>query len=240
MDCKFFSRAASTAALCILTALAGCRRDEPDNTDDQVVPGEDKIKTSVVRLNFVGEGATKTFTVTSEEIWAAECEADWLELSPVEGSGTTTVTAVAPSNDSDDPRETTVRIALKSDPSVSVDLPVSQAAAGAKEEPGQVIDRSEFTETTNWGVTGSIMGLNWGSGGDDIPMLGEPGGWMAAFDVTVASGEEFKFRMNGDWRRTSVPEAEILPSTRSTSLPTTAATSSSTPAPTTSTSNQTL
>ena len=199
MDCKFFSRAASTAALCILTVLAGCRRDEPDNTDDPVVPGADKIKTSVVRLNFVGEGATKTFTVTSEEIWAAECEADWLELSPTEGSGTTTVTAVAPSNDSDDPRETTLRIALKSDPSVSVDLPVSQAAAGAKEEPGQVIDRSEFTETTNWGVTGSIMGLNWGSGGDDIPMLGEPGGWMAAFDVTVASGEEFKFRMNGDW-----------------------------------------
>ena len=58
-----------------------------------------------------------------------------------------------------------------------------------------VVSQSDFTQSSPWTIIGTIGGANWNN---DIAMKSD-GTWHAAFSVSVASGEEFKFRKNKGW-----------------------------------------
>lgn len=55
--------------------------------------------------------------------------------------------------------------------------------------------RSEFSQSSPWSVIGTIGGSGWDK---DITMQSS-GDWHAAFDVSVAASDEFKFRKNKGW-----------------------------------------
>lgn len=55
--------------------------------------------------------------------------------------------------------------------------------------------RSEFSQSSPWSVIGTIGGSSWDK---DITMQSS-GDWHAAFDVSVAASDEFKFRKNKGW-----------------------------------------
>ena len=57
------------------------------------------------------------------------------------------------------------------------------------------VSRSDFSQNSAWSIIGTIGGANWDK---DIAMKTD-GTWHAAFDVTVAATEEFKFRKNKGW-----------------------------------------
>ncbi len=185
-------------------------------THPETAPVDTSLKSNVTELTFKGDGAAKPFTVNTQAAWKAGPDVDWVSLDEIEGTGPKTVIATAAANPTETEREGKIRIWLTDNESVFLEIPVRQSGKGQKEPtpvtpdqsedpssepetPGKLIPREDFAEATDWGVTGSIMGLNWGMAGDDIPMLGEPTGWMAAFDIVVADGEEFKIRKDGDW-----------------------------------------
>ena len=58
-----------------------------------------------------------------------------------------------------------------------------------------VVSQSDFTQSSPWTVIGTIGGSSWDK---DIAMKSD-GTWHAAFDVTVAATDEFKFRKNKGW-----------------------------------------
>ena len=63
---------------------------------------------------------------------------------------------------------------------------------GASADP-----RAAMTETSPWGVIGSIAstGNSWGA---DEPMVTD-GTWHACLGLTLSAGDEFKFRKDADW-----------------------------------------
>lgn len=63
---------------------------------------------------------------------------------------------------------------------------------GASSDP-----RAKMTETSPWGVIGSIAstGNSWGA---DEPMVTD-GTWHACLGLTLSAGDEFKFRKDADW-----------------------------------------
>ena len=63
------------------------------------------------------------------------------------------------------------------------------------DDNGEVISQSDFTQSSAWTIIGTLQGTSWNQ---DFEMKSD-GTWHAAFNVAVASGEEFKFRKNKGW-----------------------------------------
>ena len=63
------------------------------------------------------------------------------------------------------------------------------------DDNGEVVSPSAFTQSSAWTIIGTLQGTSWNQ---DFEMKSD-GTWHAAFNVTVASGEEFKFRKNKGW-----------------------------------------
>ena len=189
-----------TSILVILLALGtvvSCNRKE-----DTVV----SFQASPSALAFAGDGESLTLSIgTNSSSWSTYVSESWITVTPLSGSGDAVLTVTAAANPSSAERTATLKVYDREAATGSVEIAISQAPAGDQpdpdpEEPGRVIERSEFTEDSPWGITGSLMGLDWGnSGASDLPMLGEPTGWVAAFDVEVKDGEELKFRKDASW-----------------------------------------
>ena len=170
------------------------------------------ITVSEPALSFAGDGDTKTLTVTASGKWICGSESGWIKIDPaIGGSATsanseTTVNVTATPNSSKENRTGEIVFCIKGHEDISETVLILQSAAGQAdpgtglEEPDNssvVIARSEFIDESSWSVTGSIMSLGWT---EDLPMLEEPlYGWIAAFDVEVNEGGEFKFRKDADW-----------------------------------------
>ena len=196
---------ATLMAFLMLIPLVSCQQPQP--SEDIPV-----LKVSPESLGFAGSGGPKTLTVEAGGAWRAYYS-PWVKMSQENGAGNKTITVVASENTNTQPREGDITFYLTAYEDVRVTVKLSQAEKGGAEpdnpddeeedEPeGEPIPRNNFSEETDWGVTGSIMNLNWGQdGAKDIPMLADidDSGWMACFDVVVAEGEQFKFRMNNDW-----------------------------------------
>ena len=189
------------ACLTIFAVVSGCRTVEPEQT----VPA---ISLSETALPFAGAGGSVTVEIKATGAWKATPSDSWITLTPMNAAGDREVTVVAAPNPADAQRRGSVVFFLTEDERISATVELLQSGKGQSapdpddtpEEPGTVIPRTDFIEDSDWGITGSVMNLNWGMGGEeDIPMLGEPGGWLAAFDVVVAANEEFKFRKDADW-----------------------------------------
>ena len=205
---SFMIRSGITATLMaflMLLTLVSCRK-EPAR--DEEVP---VLKVSETALSFAGNGDVKSVTVETSGTWIAKAGVDWVSLTPENGAGTKTVTVKAQANPNTAQRTGKIEFYLTAYPDVKAEVSLVQAEKGGEdpnpnpqdpEDDGPdnssvVIPREDFTEESSWSVTGSIMDLAWSK---DIVMLEEPAyGWLAAFDVTVASGEEFKFRKDADW-----------------------------------------
>ena len=190
-------------AFLMLLTLVSCRK-EPAQQEEVPV-----LKVSETALSFAGNGDVKSVTVETSGTWIAKAGVDWVSLTPENGAGTKTVTVKAQVNPNAAQRTGKIEFYLTAYPDVKAEVSLTQAEKGASapdpekpEDDGPdnssvVIPREDFTEESSWSVTGSIMDLAWSK---DIVMLEEPAyGWLAAFDVTVASGEEFKFRKDADW-----------------------------------------
>ena len=194
---------ATLMAFLMLLTLVSCRK-EPAQQEEVPV-----LKVSETALSFAGNGDVKSVTVETSGTWIAKAGVDWVSLTPENGAGTKTVTVKAQVNPNAAQRTGKIEFYLTAYPDVKAEVSLTQAEKGASapdpekpEDDGPdnssvVIPREDFTEESSWSVTGSIMELAWSK---DIVMLEEPAyGWLAAFDVTVASGEEFKFRKDADW-----------------------------------------
>ena len=62
------------------------------------------------------------------------------------------------------------------------------------DDSGEVVSQSDFTQSSAWTIVGTVAG-GWDK---DIAMKSD-GTWHAAFNVTVAATDEFKFRKNKGW-----------------------------------------
>ncbi|MBP5690410.1 MAG: starch-binding protein [Bacteroidales bacterium] len=180
---------------------------------------EDNNKTytfdaGVETLGFAGDGDTREVSLeTDSKSWTTTVSDAWITVTPAEGSRSTTLTITTSANPSSTQRSGYVTIKDKHSFMSFVNVNIVQSgkgeprpsdvASGGQEAPGEedestiAIEKSAFTGTSEWGVTGSIMGLDWSS---DKAMLSEPlWGWVAAFDIEVGDNEEFKFRKDKAW-----------------------------------------
>ena len=194
-------------ALAVCSALLFSCKKEKD--DDKVT-----FEATPTALAFEGAGESLTFTLkTNSEAWTITPSASWISVDPSQGeSGQGVITVTAQANTTSDKRFATITVA-DNRALASINLAVAQGAKGegrpddptepeAPDNSSVYVPKSDFVVDSDWGVTGSIEGLNWSleEGTKDHPMYEESTyGWIAAFDVTVAAGEEFKFRKDQDW-----------------------------------------
>lgn len=197
--CGFY---ATVMAFLMLLPLYSCVRPE---TPEEEMP---KIQSSRDYITFAGNGGDRTIEITANGAWTVQVSEKWITISPESAAGNKTVTMKVDPNTTDQERTGTVDFILTAYPDVKATIDIKQSAKGEggadePEEPGEVIPRENFSVESSWGITGSIMSLNWGnSGATDIPMKEDVGGsgWLAAFDVVVAAeGEQFKFRQDNSW-----------------------------------------
>ena len=112
--------------LAVAAAVACKRADEP-----VVEPKLDVDKEAVEVAATAGEAS---FSVTSNQPWAADCDADWVSLDPASGSASNvavTVKVTAEDNKTAQAREVTVTVKAGE---LTKTVKVSQAA-GKAEEP---------------------------------------------------------------------------------------------------------
>ena len=168
-------------------------------------PGTPAISATETSLSFPGEGGTKEIQLTATEPWLCNSEAGWVSMDPAIGSENATVKITATENKASEARSGKVVFMLKNNSTVTCTVTISQGAKGQGEpgtnpivdESSVVIPKEDFIDDTTWSVTGNIMDLGWTK---DIPMLGESVyGWVAAFDIVVEDGGEFKFRKDAAW-----------------------------------------
>ncbi|MBO4605718.1 MAG: hypothetical protein J5667_04175 [Bacteroidales bacterium] len=199
MTTKSFAIRALTALTLAILIIPSCKKEPKPVTTPM-------IEASVETLSFAGDGDTKTLEITATGAWTSGSEAGWITIDPARGKGNATVTVTASANQSNDTRTGEIIFALDNPAAILTTVTIVQSGKG-QEDPGPVIPevdnssvvipKANFTEESDWGVTGSIMSLGWNK---DVPMLGESEyGWVAAFDVEVKDAEELKFRLGGEW-----------------------------------------
>lgn len=183
----------SLAAILILSA--SCKKNELEPKEPTPSETTAFIKLSKEALSFSAAGGTATIELTSSGAWLSANAAEWLSIESSEGEANATITITAAENTADAERSANLRFYIKDDTATTCTLKVTQDGAG--DPSSVVIPKSDFALVTPWGVTGSIMSLDWSS---DIEMWAEPTyGWNAAFDIVVAEGEQFKFRKDAAW-----------------------------------------
>lgn len=194
---------AAILAVLMLVPAFSCVKEAPKAE----VPSIDASRSYI---SFPGNGGDRVFDISANSSWKATVSASWIHITPENAAASAQVTLKVDANSADEGREGTIEFALTAYPEVSTTVEIKQGAKGEggdtppdPEERGQVIPRSNFTGDSPWGITGTIMDLNWGNDTPpkpDIAMKEDvESGWVAAFDVVVKAGEEFKFRKDQSW-----------------------------------------
>ena len=200
---------ATFLAFLMLIPVFSCVKEAPKADENP------SIDASRSFISFPGSGGERIIEITANGEWKATLEESaksWLHFTPDAAGASKQITLVADPNQADSPRTATVEFVLTAYPDVKTSIDIEQKAKGQggnpddpgePEERGQVIPRANFTGESPWGITGSIMNLNWGNDtppAPDIAMKEDvESGWVAAFDVVVKEGEEFKFRKDNSW-----------------------------------------
>ena len=200
-------------ALAVISALLFSCKKEDEKVTFEATPSA---------ISFKGDGETQTLKLkTNSEAWTVNVSESWLTVEPMSGSGDADITLTASANSASAKRFATVTVS--DDKALArINIAIAQGAKGEERpvdpnpggEEGQeegpdnsslVIPKADFTEPSDWSVTGGIMGLAWTK---DYEMFEETShGWIAAFDVVIteeeiaagSGGGEFKFRKDGDW-----------------------------------------
>ena len=68
------------------------------------------VEVSTKSLNFAKEEGSQSVNITANSDWKVECDADWVTITPVNGTGDATITVAVAMNDTDAVRETTVKV----------------------------------------------------------------------------------------------------------------------------------
>ena len=68
------------------------------------------VEVSTKSLNFPMEEGSQSVNITANSDWKVECDADWVTITPAHGTGDATITVAVAMNDTDDVRETTVKV----------------------------------------------------------------------------------------------------------------------------------
>ncbi|MBR6456999.1 MAG: hypothetical protein IKS71_00230 [Bacteroidales bacterium] len=198
---------AIVAFAAVLFAIPSCKREQ--------TPKIYSISASVDTLKIAGDGDTTQIALTANSEWFSDLRVNWITLDPAEGEGDATLTVAVAPNIKNANRAASIYFGIKGQSGASTQVIVVQAPSG-KEDPDPVdptdptdptvpeednssvvIPKANFAGETTWSVIGSLGGDTWSK---DIAMLAEPEyGWVAAFDITVGTGEEFKFRQGADW-----------------------------------------
>ena len=68
------------------------------------------VEVSTKSLNFAMEEGSQSVNITANSDWKVECDADWVTITPMNGTGDATITVAVAMNDTDAVRETTVKV----------------------------------------------------------------------------------------------------------------------------------
>ena len=154
-------------------------------------PKEDPVVTDTLTvtpesISFEAEDASVKFVnVATKGDWKASPSAEWIVMEKTSGTGAASLPVkVRPNNG----EKRTATISFTGSRNVSV----SVSQEGASSTPHT---HSDFTGSSNWTLIGTIGGDSWTK---DIAMKSKDD-WHGAFDITIANGEEFKFRQNKSW-----------------------------------------
>ncbi|MBQ2142709.1 MAG: BACON domain-containing protein, partial [Alistipes sp.] len=152
------------------------------------------VEVSTKSLNFPMEEGSESVNITANSDWKVECDADWVTITPAHGTGDATITVAVAMNDTDDVRETTVKvialhktygawdtkkIAVKQ--SASEDVPVTEELLYGDNFDGKEATK-EYGSGTSWPYI------------DQFPEFANPEG-PAAANVTY-TGSKVSVRAN--------------------------------------------
>ncbi|MBP5488101.1 MAG: hypothetical protein J6X77_00860 [Bacteroidales bacterium] len=202
-----FALRALVAVATIILTIPSCKQEPEPEPVPQTVP---TIEVSEVSLTFPGDGGEKQIELTATAAWEGISRYPWLTVEPTQGEGNATVTITASANPFEEDRSASITFFIKGRSAIEAPVAILQAAMGkdeptppAPEQPTEednssvVITKDKFTDDTSWSLIGTLNGTEWDQ---DFEMLAESEyGWIAAFDVVIADGDEFKFRQNGSW-----------------------------------------
>ena len=74
------------------------------------VAGDPTVEVSLKTLNFTNEEGSQTVEVTSNASWKVENDADWITVTPENGTKNGTITVAVSMNDSDEVRSAVVKV----------------------------------------------------------------------------------------------------------------------------------
>ena len=95
--CTLVKHTKLLAFVAILALLVvSCDQPEPEPEPVKVT-----VSVSPTSVEFTMDGGSSSLSVTSNGAWYARTDASWLKLSATSGSGNTTLTLTAPSNNGD-------------------------------------------------------------------------------------------------------------------------------------------
>ena len=77
---------------------------------DKSVVENPTVEVSTKSLNFAMEESSQSVDITANSDWKVECDADWVTVTPSAGNGNATIEVAVAANDSDEARETIVKV----------------------------------------------------------------------------------------------------------------------------------
>ena len=149
---------------------------------------KDTLTVTPTSLSFKAEDTEiKLVHITTNGDWKASASPEWIRLTEkTSGTGKGYIAVKVDANK--DEKERTGSISITGAQNVTVAVSQEGASATPHTHEG-------FTGSSNWTLIGTIGGDDWKK---DIAMKSN-GDWHGAFDIVIASGEEFKFRQNKAW-----------------------------------------
>ena len=84
--------------------FVACEDKEP------VEVGNPSVEVSTKSINFAMEEGSQSVEITSNADWKAECDADWVTVTPAAGNGNATLEVAVAANDSGDVREAIIKV----------------------------------------------------------------------------------------------------------------------------------
>ncbi|MBR5132561.1 MAG: BACON domain-containing protein, partial [Alistipes sp.] len=176
----------------VLGSALGFVACEPEG--DEMV-GDPTVEVSTKSLNFAMEEGEQTVDITSNADWKAECDADWVTITPERGNGNNTIVVAVAMNDSGEIRETTLKVIalhktygnwetkkIKVVQSASNDTPVTEELLYSDNFDGKEATKEYGTSNSSWPYI------------DQFPEFANPEG-PAAANVTY-SGSGVSVRAN--------------------------------------------
>ena len=111
---------------------------KPDDPDGPAVvePTEYAFAADPASLAFPGEGGTKTFQLTTEAAWVADCQEDWVSFGHMSGQGDDEIFVSVPANpDTEYARRATIVFEVDGEGTGSLEVEIRQEP-GSGETPG--------------------------------------------------------------------------------------------------------